>query len=49
MNHLNRLEAIKDQLAWGKENLDSPYENLDLEDVQWLYERAKESLEQLKE
>ena len=49
MNHLNRLEAIKDQLEWGKENLDNQYENLDLEDIQWLFERVKESLEQLSE
>lgn len=35
------LEQIKDQLEWGKENLDSPQDNLSLKDVEWLIEQAE--------
>lgn len=42
------LERIKDQLVWGKENLDSPQDNLSLEDVEWIIEQA-EKVERLEE
>jgi DNA-binding transcriptional MerR regulator len=43
------LEQIKDQLEWGKENLDSPQDNLSLEDVEWLIEHAEKVDELQKE
>ena len=36
------LKKIESQLEWGKENLESPYDNLDEDDIKWLVERAKE-------
>ncbi|WP_163538285.1 hypothetical protein [Gracilibacillus sp. YIM 98692] len=36
------IGTIKDQLEWGKENLDNPLDNLELEQVEWLLEEIKQ-------
>lgn len=40
---MDKIEQIKDQLEWGKENLDSPQDNLSLEDVKYLLEQVEKA------
>lgn len=41
MRKCTKLEDIKDHLGWAKENLDSPLDNLEVYQVDWLIEQAE--------
>lgn len=43
MKKCTELEDIKDRLGWAKENLDSPLDNLEVYQVDWLIEQAEEA------
>lgn len=41
--YMSGVEEIKAQLDWGRGNLESPQDNLSLEDVEWLIEQAEKA------